>query len=266
MNYLGAFEMRKTAFAAIAAVAITFPGGASAADLAAKPMYTKAPAPMTYAWTGSYIGVYAGGAFGAKDAVTGVPVTVGGLPLFAGPAATYGLKSSFIGGITDGYNLQFAPNWVIGYESETGYISLKGSSAFAGRPTSTAFTNIESTYSVWSGRLGYAWDRSLIYAKGGLALAQLETGVTDPTPGIHTDTSGHRYRFGYAVGGGWEYMLDPKWSIKAEYLYLGLDRSYTTTGNTLAGPTQVFTTTNIPGIHTAKIGLNYKWDWMALLR
>jgi hypothetical protein len=43
-----------------------------------------------------------------------------------------------IGGYTSGYNWQFAPNWVIGYEGETGYIGVKGSSAYAGSATSIA--------------------------------------------------------------------------------------------------------------------------------
>ena len=255
--------MRKIAVLLLAAAGVGLAGAASAADLGTAPIYRKAPPPVqVFSWTGGYIGGYVGGAFGAKDAVTGVPVTGAGAPIFAGPAASYNLDSSVIGGYTSGYNYQFAPNWVIGYEGETGYIGVKGASAYAGSPTSIATTRAEGLYSVWAARFGYAFDRSLLYVKGGAALVNFETGVSDGSaPGVHLDTMHSKYRLGYAIGGGWEYAFDNKWSVKAEYLYLGYDNNITNTGN-LGGNagTQVWTTTSLPGIHTAKVGLNYKFD------
>jgi outer membrane immunogenic protein len=57
-----------------------------------------------------------------------------------------------------------------------------------------------------------------------------------------------KYRLGYAIGGGWEYALDNKWSVKAEYLYLGFDNNITTTGNLNGNAgTQVWNTTSLPG-------------------
>jgi outer membrane immunogenic protein len=258
--------MRKIAVLLLAAAGFSLSQAASAADLGTAPMYRKAAPVEVFTWTGSYIGGYVGGAFAAKDTVTGVPVDGAGTPFFGGPAASYKYGSSVIGGFTDGYNWQIAPNWVIGYESETGYINLNGSTTYAGRATSVATTSVNSAYSVWSGRVGYAWDRSLIYAKGGLALARVETGATDPTVATNLDTTGHKFRFGYAVGAGWEYAFTNKWSVKAEYLYLGFDKDMTTTGLGVPGPVQVFTTTSLPGIHTAKVGVNYRWDWLSLLR
>ena len=255
--------MRKIAVLLLAAAGVGLAGAASAADLGTAPIYRKAPPPVqVFSWTGGYIGGYVGDAFGAKDAVTGVPVTGAGAPIFAGPAASYNLDSSVIGGYTSGYNYQFAPNWVIGYEGETGYIGVKGASAYAGSPTSIATTRAEGLYSVWAARFGYAFDRSLLYVKGGAALVNFETGVSDGSaPGVHLDTMHSKYRLGYAIGGGWEYAFDNKWSVKAEYLYLGFDNNITNTGN-LGGNagTQVWTTTSMPGIHTAKVGLNYKFD------
>jgi outer membrane immunogenic protein len=260
--------MRKIAVLLLAAAGVGLAGAASAADLGTAPIYRKAPPVQVFTWTGSYIGGYVGGAFGAKDAVTGVPVTGAGAPTpFGGPAASYKYDASFIGGYTSGYNYQFAPNWVIGYEGETGYIGVKGSSAYAGSATSIATTRTDGLYSVWAARFGYAFDRSLVYVKGGAALVEFETGVSNGTPGTHIDTVQSKYRLGYAIGGGWEYALDNKWSVKAEYLYLGFDNNITTTGNLNGnGGTPVFTTTSLPGIHTIKGGVNYKFDWFSLLR
>ncbi|EKS32835.1 outer membrane protein [Afipia clevelandensis] len=253
--------MRKIAVLILAAAGVSLAGAASAADLGAKPMYRKAPPVQVFTWTGGYIGGYVGGAFADGDNVTGVPVDGAGAPIFGGPAASYKYNSSVIGGYTSGYNWQFAPNWVIGYEGETGYIGVKGSSAYAGSATSIATTRAEGLYSVWAARFGYAFDRSLVYVKGGAALVDFETGVSDGTPGNHIDTMQKKYRLGYAIGGGWEYALDNKWSVKAEYLYLGFDNNITTTGNLNGnGGTQVWTTTALSGIHTAKVGLNYKFD------
>lgn len=254
--------MRKIAVLLIAAAGISLSGAASAADLGTAPLYRKAPPVQVFTWTGAYIGGYVGGAFGANDAVTGVPVNGAGVPTpFGGAAASYNYNSSVIGGYTSGYNYQFAPNWVIGYEGETGYIGVKGSSTYAGSATSIATTRAEGLYSVWAARFGYAFDRSLLYVKGGASLVDFETGVSDGTPGNHIDTMQRKYRLGYAIGGGWEYAIDNKWSVKAEYLYLGFDNNITTTGNLNGNTgTQVWTTTNLPGIHTAKVGLNYKFD------
>lgn len=261
--------MRKIAVLILAAAGVSLAGAASAADLGARPVYTKA-APMApvYMWQGSYIGAYVGGATGADNINTAGPVNGAGVALFAAPntPASYKLGSGFIGGYTGGYNWQVSPNWVLGYESETGYLGLTGASNFATSPTSTARTSVNGLYSVWSARVGYAFDRSLLYVKGGAALARFETGVTDPTAGAHIDTTGRKYALGYAVGAGYEYALDTKWSIKAEYLYLGFDKNITTTGNETAGPSQQFTTTSLAGIHTGKVGLNYKFDWFSFLR
>ena len=249
--------MRKIAVLLLAAAGVSLAGAASAADLGTAPIYRKAPPVQVFSWTGGYIGGYVGGAFSAKDAVTGVPVIGTGATIFGGPAASYSYDSSVIAGYTSGYNWQFAPNWVIGYEGETGYIGTKGATTYAGLAT----TRADGIYSVWAARFGYAFDRSLIYVKGGAALVEFETGASNGTPGFHIDTMQSKYRLGYAIGGGWEYAFDTKWSVKAEYLYLGFDNNVTTTGNLNGnGGIQVFTTTSLPGIHTAKVGLNYKFD------
>jgi outer membrane immunogenic protein len=255
--------MRKIALLVLATVGLGLSQAASAADLGTAPLYRKAPPIETFSWTGADIGGFVGGAFGASDASTTNPITLAGAPVFAGPT-TYGLGSSVIAGYTDGYNWQVSPNWVVGYESETGYINLKGAGSYAAQPTATGIAEASGTYSAWTGRLGYTWDRSMIYAKGGVALARFDVGGFDPTLGTHFDTRHHRYEWGYAVGGGWEYAFAPKWTIKAEYLYLGFERDRTTFGASNS-VTEISTVTHIPGIHTAKVGINYKWDWMTLL-
>jgi len=243
--------MRKIALL-LAAAGLGLAGPASAADLGTAPVYTKAPAP-TWSWTGGYLGLYLGGA-GGGDVSTTIPTA---------PAATasYDFNSSFIGGYTSGYNLQFAPNWLIGYEGETGYMKVKASTIFpAPNANINATASLGSLYSVWSGRLGYVADKSLFYAKAGAVWVRADGGVNSIVPAAGL-VSGHKNMFGYAVGGGWEYAFAPKWSVKAEYLYLGLDQSFTY-GNTVSG----FATTHVSGVHTGKVGVNYQFDFFNLLR
>jgi outer membrane immunogenic protein len=253
----------------VAAVSLATAQSAYAADMPAKaPMPTKAPAVVPFTWTGSYIGGFVGGASAAKDVSTTDPIfpAVGGV--FNGVAPTsYRLGSSVIAGFTGGYNWQFAPHWVVGYESETGYLRMRGSAVMSPANDTVAFTNYGNWYSAYTARFGYAFDRSLIYAKGGVALTRIETGVVDTT-GVTLDTSARKWKAGYAVGGGLEYAIDSKWSLKAEYLYLGFGKNFDTTGTipTNPGAGTGFSTTSLSGIHTAKIGLNYKWDWFGLFR
>src|ERR1700688_3669172 len=96
--------MRRIFLAAVSTVAISTPV-AMAADLG--PMPTKAPAPITapWSWTGGYIGLNAGYAWGNSD-----PTLFGNVnapPLFLGNTlqATPGLgPKGFIGGGQAGYN------------------------------------------------------------------------------------------------------------------------------------------------------------------
>src|SRR5437763_11804110 len=68
--------MKKFLLATVAFVALGATAPALAADLAARPAYTKAPAIMApiYNWTGFYIGGHVGAAFGNDNAFNGLVV------------------------------------------------------------------------------------------------------------------------------------------------------------------------------------------------
>ena len=107
----------------------------------------------------------------------------------------------------------------------------------------------------------------MIYVKGGAVLTRVETGVVD-NAGLTFDSTSRKWQVGYAVGGGWEYAIDSKWSVKAEYMYLGLGKNFDTPAPVPSNPAigTGFSTTSLSGIHTVKIGLNYTWDWFAMFR
>ena len=70
------------------------------------------------------------------------------------------------------------------------------------------------------GRLGYAFDRTLIYVTGGGAWANIKANGTFPRAVVPTlVTTSDRTLFGWTVGGGIDYGIAPGWSIGAEYRF-----------------------------------------------
>ena len=65
------------------------------------------------------------------------------------------------------------------------------------------------------GRLGYAWDRVMVYGTGGVAFADASAnGVVN---GASFDTS--RYLTGWTVGAGVDYAITNNWVGRVEYRY-----------------------------------------------
>jgi outer membrane immunogenic protein len=172
-----------------------------------------------------------------------------------------------------GYNYQWGGNWVSGIEMEGGYLHLRGSASFA----VTAGANVgagemiaTSEQGDWcvaiTGRLGYAWNNALLYFKGGGAVIDqkvsvVDTTVSGPNPGL-LNATGSKTKWGAALGGGAEWAFAPNWSVKAEYLYLGVNSTIVACGlNTGAGSAGFGATfcsnVSVPAIHTAKVGVNY---------
>jgi outer membrane immunogenic protein len=260
---------------AAAVASISFTGVASAADMAVK---APPPPPVLFNWTGFYIGGFVGGAGADRDASASEPVSAAGV-FYNGTGfnTSYGLGSSFIGGGTIGYNWQQpGSNFVVGIEGEAGYLHLSGSrqdvnATLAGLtlPDSIDSSRIGDAYGVIAGRLGWTgWaNRSLFYVKGGVAFVGRSSSFNDP---CNVGGCGGGLLFmgrsdtlvTYAVGGGWEYAFTNNWSVKAEYLYLGTQKTYTQSGIVTAGPatgTLFSNTVSDPGVHTGKIGINYRF-------
>jgi len=183
---------------------------ASAADL---PMYTKAPppaAPVLFSWTGFYLGVNIGGKWAHVDDTISVP----------GASFDFGstTNSSFIGGGQIGYNWQ-APGspWVFGIEGDIDAQHFSRSlvlgapvGPFIAGDTFTVESNWEASI---RGRIGYAWDRVLLYATGGAAFTQVKGTATLVGLGVVTDD---QTIVGGTVGGGLEYAFTNNISLGVE--------------------------------------------------
>ena len=166
---------------------------------------------------------------------------------------------------------------MIGLEAEYGYLGSKGSDLDPNRTMSGGYENSNHRtkiggsygYGLIGGRLGYAYERSLFYIKSGAVFTTTKTGynLSENVNNQIYNSSSKTNSVGYGIGGGIEQTLPPEWfesakhiSIKAEYLYLGIERTQTSSG-ILSSPANTYTTTDhIRGMHTAKIGINYQFE------
>ncbi|MGA3304271.1 MAG: outer membrane beta-barrel protein [Methylovirgula sp.] len=185
--------------------------------LLAVPASAAPPAPV-YDWTGFYIGANVGYGWGKSDPGTISFFNPGGV--FAGsiPGITAN-TNGVVGGAQGGYNYQVG-NFVAGFEGDFSGAGIYGS---VSDPVNayTASTSVDWLATA-RGRVGYAFDRFLIYATGGFAAAGAKATLNDSYPPIVITTSSARTYTGWAAGGGAEWAIDPNWSVRAEYLYLGL--------------------------------------------
>jgi outer membrane immunogenic protein len=228
----------------LAVGSVAFICSAAAADLPpARMPAAVAPvayAPPVYNWTGFYIGGNIGGGF--ADSRWSDP--------FGGSHNKF-TDSGFLGGGQIGYNAQY--NWlVLGVEGDFDWTNLKGSGT-------DSLGNSINTKTEWTstatGRIGAAFDRLLVYGKGGVAFAHDHSALNDVFGG---SASTSQTRTGWTAGAGLEYALDRNWSAKVEYDYLGFG-SQTLNLATPALPT--YASNASLNVQEVKAGINYHFNW-----
>jgi outer membrane immunogenic protein len=206
--------MRKALLASVSAVAL----GCSAA----MPVQAAPPVPT---WTGFYVGVNAGSAWGNSD-----PSLIGSFISPFNYTGTNGSSPSlsprgFIGGGQAGYNWQTG-QWVFGGEIDFSGLDAKADASvspfFLGKATNRV-TSWSSRYDwLFTARLrgGFLIAPSwLLYATGGLAVTHARDSVTAFFPLGQTDWADSKTLVGGTIGGGIETMFAPGWTARVEYLY-----------------------------------------------
>ena len=200
-------------------------------------------------FAGGYIGANAGAAWGSSsystdpgcgDSTFAVFCDASSASVVNGPpvanSGTGKLSSSgFTGGVQGGYNWQVG-NIVFGGEGDFGAFNLGKSVSRSGTFPfpflGNAYTLNDSMSTDWlvtlRGRLGYTvMPQLLLYATAGIALTDFkfsssyaDNAIDSTFPGGTGSQSVSNVRTGWTIGGGGEWAVDSRWSIKAEYLYM----------------------------------------------
>lgn len=247
----------------LAGTALFLSGTASAADLPAR-MPAKAPiaAAAPFSWTGCYIGAHAGAGWSR----TGFNDPVGGTITPSGSSFDVKSKAGFLGGGQVGCDYQFASNWVVGLAGDFSWASIQGEANdpfFGGKFGNPIVARSRTDFlATATGRIGYAWDHYLLYAKGGAAWAHDKYEVNNfnctTTPFVSCNTSASNTRLGWTVGGGLEWAFASNWSVLVEYDHYGFGTK--TLGFTDSANPGFVTILNVKqDIDVAKIGINYRF-------
>ncbi|MEM9105684.1 MAG: outer membrane beta-barrel protein [Pseudomonadota bacterium] len=186
-------------------------GMVHAADAVIEPAPV-APAPVDPP-PGFWNGFYIGGLVGYHDeSVDETPGSGDGATVGVYVGYNYRLKNDIVLGVEGDYNAAFGDGWT-GLGGEL-----------------TQFGTVRA-------RVGYAMDRWLVYAAGGLAYVKFEpiTGFAGPD----VDETG------WTIGGGADYMVTNNISLRGEYLYMKFDDTF----EELGAPSGVST-----DVHNARFG------------
>jgi outer membrane immunogenic protein len=200
------------------------------------PMYAPAAVIPIYNWTGFYIGLNGGGAFGQSNWTN--PGS-----LFA-PTGNFTVDG-FLAGGTVGANYQTGA-FVFGIEADADWANLSGTTfnacAFGCQTRSDWLATVR-------GRAGYAWDRVLFYGTAGGAFANVQAASAAP---FSSST-----QVGWTAGAGVEYAFAPNWTAKVEYLFVDLANASCGAGS-CGGvtPTTVSLYENV-----VRGGINFKFGW-----
>jgi outer membrane immunogenic protein len=212
---------------------------------ASAPFYKAIPPdmPPAFSWTGVYVGAHGG--FGSAR--------VAGADVHVDPHGGFG-------GIQMGVNYQFWGPWVLGFETDASFGNIDGSNSLCGVPgqcgTQGTIDFKVNALGSFRERVGYAWDRVLLYQTAGVAwayahphifVAACSPGDNGCVPGPFDD---HRLMTGLAAGGGIEVAATSDLTFKVEYLYLDFPDKNFLVGTTQKGSADAY-------IQTVRVGANW---------
>jgi outer membrane immunogenic protein len=254
--------MKRFAFAAAlsvctasSALAADFPPYAAPPPRGPAPYYIPPPVAPPYSWGGFYVGGNLGAGWSG----------VGTFSDSAGSTFSSTTSSTFVGGGQFGLNYEFYSGVVIGAEVMFDWAPNTQNTLTISNPGSSATATINSRWlTTVTGKLGYAWDRVLVYGKGGGAWVGADTPSLTTPGGLLFPISGNSSNSGWTAGIGIEWAFAGPWSARAEYDFIGLiNQTYTVGPGPAPFGGDTINTTN-RNIQLLTVGLNYKfggWRW-----
>lgn len=193
----------------LASLLVIFPATATeGADLSPRAFAAPASRPPVFLFEGFYAGAQIGFA-GTATRVRNIFIPTG-----AQLATTTVRGGSVIGGLHAGYDWHSGP-LVFGVVGDIDGASVESSATTIFGDGVTQKVGVQGSI---RGRVGYAFDRFLVYATGGLLLADLSRQYRS---GFIADDR-HDIVAGPTLGLGVEYALDEQWRANIEYRANGL--------------------------------------------
>jgi outer membrane immunogenic protein len=255
--------------AAISLVGETVATAASAADLPVPAGQSYTPQvyrPVLYDWSGIYLGAHFGAGL-MEDVVTTTTTTT-----FQNSGTATNLSPyAIIGGGQVGANLQFS-SIVLGVEGTWTDSAISGTQVTPSLQTpfgglGEASKSASRWYATATGRIGYAANDLLIYAKGGTAWMRADYTQEIVSGEVQSLQKISDTRRGFTVGGGLEYAFNENLSARLEYDFLDFgtrgytfnNLSFTPTPGTLTAlslPVSVKSSTSL-----LSLGVNYRFNW-----
>jgi outer membrane immunogenic protein len=271
----------KYSISALAFGAALLAGAAQAADLPSRkeaPVFVPPPPPPPL-WTGFYGGLNLGGGWSAASnngdnsylpyadpryPIAAVNNGLGTPNLFFLPGGgTVGNNTGgVVGGGQVGYNYQFGSSFLVGVETDFQGTSITGGNQgnYAGlypSPFAPAGGFLAPLATGNGGNLGLPWFGTvrgrvgwlvtptlLLYGTGGFAYGEVTAFNLSNT------------RTGWTAGGGGEWLFNPNWSAKIEYLFTDLS-----SGGVTGGWGWDYGYHNHPQFNVVRAGLNYHFNW-----
>ena len=274
----------------LASTALVLGGQALAADM---PLKAPAAVPYYFSWSGCSGGAHVGGGWSHNRFTE--PVTSYG-PIFFFPAFTFLIPmggaadvdtgAGFLGGVQAGCDYQFASNWVIGAAGDFSWTDIHGQtnlppdfffgSKSGGPLLLTAKTEWLSTATL---RLGYTWDRVMLFGRGGVAWERDKIGAQNL---VFTNSTANVLQFcgtlavpaacnpsitethaGWTLGVGVEWAFADRWSAVLEYDHYDFgSRQVLLSDTNVAQPgfgTAIVPLTIKETMDAVKLGFNYRF-------
>lgn len=243
---------------ALASLMILSCGAVSAADLpSGKHLPMAPPLPSFFNWTGFYAGVQIGHAWGQDT--TKEFFSAGRVPVRSDYIYDYS-ADSLVGGGHLGFNYQMGA-LVLGVEGDLEATNASGGfNDPGGRPGPTIDPGgIVRVKQDWQGsvraRLGYAFDRLMVYGSGGVSFSRFEYSYFNPFPLVNAGEGGKFSRTGWTVGGGANYAMSDRIIVGLDYRYTDYGRFDYVARSAFLG----LTAEQNPRTHAVRASVAYKF-------